>query len=395
MKKVKKIALMAVGDDAWMGGIQYTLNIINAINSLDNSMDFEIHLFKSNQQKFEKLSNFSNIKLIVREVEKEFPTWKFSNRLLWFVQRKINKRINPRIETFFVHEQFDYIFPTLLSSVGNKINSGSWIADFQYHHFPDGANPAITAAAEHTISNIVNNSKKIILSSYYCQKDCHELFPASIGKTYVMPFTVSIDASIFQNNNFLLIKEKYQLPDKYIMVSNLFAPTKNHTTLFKALGIIREKGILVNLVCTGNIVDYRNQSYANEILQLITDNKIRSQVHLLGLIPRIDQLMLYRMALALVQPSINEGWSTLVEEAKALGKILILSDIPVHLEQCPGNPNFFTALDPVDLANKIIAIWNENESKTFPDSQIELDSFAKYQDQVKIFGNRFIEIAEL
>ena len=42
-----------------------------------------------------------------------------------------------------------------------------------------------------------------------------------------------------------------------------------------------------------------------------------------------------RHSLALINPSYFEGWSTSVEEAKSLGKRVILSDIPVHREQNP------------------------------------------------------------
>ena len=40
-----------------------------------------------------------------------------------------------------------------------------------------------------------------------------------------------------------------------------------------------------------------------------------------------------RASIAVINPSLIEGWSTTVEEAKSLGVPLILSDIPVHREQ--------------------------------------------------------------
>ena len=53
----------------------------------------------------------------------------------------------------------------------------------------------------------------------------------------------------------------------------------------------------------------------------------------LGVIPYKDVLGLMRAAVAVINPSVMEGWSTTVEEAKSLGLPLILSDIPVHREQ--------------------------------------------------------------
>ncbi len=47
-------------------------------------------------------------------------------------------------------------------------------------------------------------------------------------------------------------------------------------------------------------------------------------------------LVLLAHAVAVINPSRFEGWSSSVEEAKALGKPLIVSDIPVHREQVAG-----------------------------------------------------------
>jgi glycosyltransferase involved in cell wall biosynthesis len=242
------------------------------------------------------------------------------------------------------------------------------------------------------ISFIVENSNKIVLSSRFCEKDCNEMFPSTANKTHVMPFAVSIDEKSFGFRDFASIRDKYQLQENFLIVANLFAPTKNHKTLFEALGILKRRGMRIPLVCTGNIVDYRNQAFANEILQMLTENKIRDQVHLLGLIPRSDQLALYRTAVALVQPSVNEGWSTSVEEAKALGKTLIVSDIEVHKEQNDGNFIFFDSLNAEDLAEKLKSVWS-NSDTSFPKLDVEYSSFTKYQENVRAFGNRFIEIA--
>jgi glycosyltransferase involved in cell wall biosynthesis len=99
------------------------------------------------------------------------------------------------------------------------------------------------------------------------------------------------------------------------------------------------------------------------------------------------------MAVALIQPSVNEGWSTAVEEAKALGKTLVLSDIPVHLEQCPGNPYFFSSMNAEDLADKIGEVWKASGDRTFPEKQSECKAYKDYQDVVKAFGRNFLEIA--
>lgn len=392
--RVKKIALLAVGDSAWQGGIQYIINIINAINEFPNANEIEINLFKRQNQVFPDIDNFKNIRLQVHLVDNTFPPFTFINRVYWFLQRKLFRRINPQMENYFIRNNYDYVFPALLSDCGGRLNSGAWIADFQYHHFPDGHNHATNLQAAKTIGFIASHAKKIILSSKFCESDAYQLFPQTKCKSFVMPFAVYINQAHLNNDLLSLVESKYGIKEPYIMVSNLFAPTKNHKTLFEALGILRKRGVRVPCVCTGNFVTYSKMEYTNVILQMITNNGIRDQLYILGLIPREDQIALYRKAMALVQPSVSEGWSTLVEEAKALGKILVMSDIDVHLEQVLNNPFVFKSLDAEDLAHRLQVVYEMNWNKTFPELNEETNALINYLVNVREFGLKFLSISE-
>src|SRR5205085_2664791 len=77
----------------------------------------------------------------------------------------------------------------------------------------------------------------------------------------------------------------------------------------------------------------------------------------LGLIPHDDVLTLARGAVAVLNPSLSEGWSTTVEEAKTLGTPLVLSDLPVHREQAPHGSLFFDPRSPRDLARALERSW--------------------------------------
>ncbi len=391
---IKRIALFAVGDSAWQGGIQYISNIIHALDSFSGQSDLEVHLFKRETQQFFSLNNVKNLKLTIHSIEDELPPYSMVNRLKWFIQRKVQGRIVPRFETYFIEQKFDFVFPATLSSCGGKLNVGSWIADFQYHHFPEGHGTVVRSEAEKTIGFIAASMPKVILSSRFCEKDCLELFPNTRGKTHVMPFTVYINENNIQNN-FEAVRNKYGLEGPYMMVSNLFGATKNHKTLFEALGTLRKQGLRIKLVCTGNFVNYTQIEFTNDILQMITTFGIRDQLHILGLIPREDQITLYRMAMALVQPSMHEGWSTCVEEAKALGKVLVLSDIAVHVEQYPGNRFFFRTTDVSDLSEKLRIVYEEQAGKVFPEEEKERIALQKYRLSVRAFAGNFLEIAAL
>jgi glycosyltransferase involved in cell wall biosynthesis len=74
-----------------------------------------------------------------------------------------------------------------------------------------------------------------------------------------------------------------------------------------------------------------------------------------GLVPVDDLHGLMAGCEAVVNPSLFEGWSTTVEEARSAGVPLILSDIAVHREQAAQEGVFFRRLDAADLADALEA----------------------------------------
>ena len=393
MRKIKKIALLASGDSAWIGGIQYTINIVNALNSVSRNGFLETHILKNTRQELGDISVFDNLIIKVIDVNDLLPPFDLPNRIFWFIQRIVFGRINPRLENFLKKQKYDYVYPAIASNCRGRLNVGSWIADFQYHNFPDGHNAETRREAESTISFIANNMSKVVFSSKSVEEEALRLFPVIKGKSTILPFCVYIPSLIMDEKVLNSVTAKYGIVGPFIIVSNIFAAVKNHVTLFKALGLLRKQGIILNIVCTGNLVNYAQMEFTNQILQVITETGIRGQLYLLGLIPREDQIALYRKSFAIVQPSLHEGWSTCVEEAKALGKTIIISDIAVHREQNPRNAYYFSPLDISDLAEKLKNVYHDQGHCDFPDFINETSAMEQYNLAIHNFGELFLEIA--
>ena len=161
--------------------------------------------------------------------------------------------------------------------------------------------------------------------------------------------------------------------------------------VFKALKLLQARSIFPALVCTGHIYDWRKPEYSDLILQTIHQFGLATQVSLLGLIPKADQVQLMRRSLAVIQPSLFEGWSTLVEDARCLGKPMILSDLPVNLEQNPPGSVFFDRHSPEHLADLLENAWTEYSPG--PDLTSEDQARKKSIEEVQAFGYRFLELA--
>ena len=125
-------------------------------------------------------------------------------------------------------------------------------------------------------------------------------------------------------------------------------------------------------------------------LEFIEDNELSGVIHILGLLPRLDQIQLMRAAAAIVQPSLFEGWSTVVEDVRALGKRVFLSDIPVHREQQPPGAIYFQPDAPNTLAKGIAEVWDTLPGG--PCSSEEEDALGTQRTRVAQYGRDFLAI---
>lgn len=160
------------------------------------------------------------------------------------------------------------------------------------------------------------------------------------------------------------VKEKYGVSGKYFMVANQFWVHKNHMTLFRAIKRLVDRGHKdIRCVCTGALKDYRNQDYYESLETFLRENGLWDHIKILGFIDRKDQLQLMKNAVAVVQPSLFEGWGTVVEDAKTLQKVIVLSDIAVHQEQKNEDCILFGKNDDLQLAEILEGLWEEFRQK--------------------------------
>jgi glycosyltransferase involved in cell wall biosynthesis len=162
---------------------------------------------------------------------------------------------------------------------------------------------------------------------------------------------------------------------------------KNHRLAFEAARILVDRGVDVCLVCTGKTNDYRWPGHFTELSRYLDENRLGSNVRILGVVPRNDYVQLLSGAAAVVQSSLFEGWNSVVEDARAVGRPLILSDIDVHLEQRPDGAVFFPRHDASALADAIIEVLES------PDRRNHLETRRLQLDRVRQYGRTFSSIA--
>jgi glycosyltransferase involved in cell wall biosynthesis len=97
-------------------------------------------------------------------------------------------------------------------------------------------------------------------------------------------------------------------------------------------------------------------------------------------------------SIGVINPSKSEGWSSTVEQAKAYGKMVLLSNLDVHKEQNPERQFFFKTNDTKNLSKQLVYL-----NKNFKlNREINLFKIALKKNRFKknTFAKHYIELVK-
>ena len=145
--------------------------------------------------------------------------------------------------------------------------------------------------------------------------------------------------------SFVINQKSYvKTPDSYILYTGNLYPHKNIEIIIKSLQLLPQ--VKLKIICARNF-------FSQKIENLVSNYKLESQVEFLGYIPDKDFKNIYSKALALVHPSLMEGFSLTGLEAMALGCPVISSNSSCLPEIYQDSVIYFNPTNPKDLAKQI------------------------------------------
>jgi glycosyltransferase involved in cell wall biosynthesis len=154
--------------------------------------------------------------------------------------------------------------------------------------------------------------------------------------------------------------------------------------------LLRQQGRAVDVVATGNASDPRQPDHFSSLMATARRLGVDGLFRPLGVVPYQDLMSLMRNAVAVINPSKFEGWSTTVEEAKSMGKAIVLSDIAVHREQAPDRAVYFPADDAGLLAERISGTLDRWDADV--DAQFVERAAASLRGRREAFARRYEDI---
>lgn len=353
-----RIGLCSQGDERWTAGVIYLQNLIRACALLTENERPEFQFIFHHKTEIVALRELGELRPPERAYShqrtlKIHEQWRAASKSLR------NGHWPVSLEALACRLQLSALFP-LQSSLGEHFPAPwiGWIPDFQHKKLPRFFSDSERRTRDRQFQQLIDESRHLVVSSQDARDDVMRWFEADEKRVSVLRFHTMIDPRWLMATPEQSART-FQLPAKYLMFPSQFWVHKNHERLLQALSIVRQRGQPdIAIVFTGFHKDYRKPGHFHQIQHLTAELGLQRNVHYLGLLPRPVQIQLLRRAAAIVQPSFCEGWSSLVEDCRSLGKKLYLSDIPIHREQKPPHAVYFNPDSAEELAEYLTRDWD-------------------------------------
>lgn len=379
MKK-RTVALLGDGLYTWDGGVDYLSNIAGILEYVnDHWEDYDLKLYLVLPREYALVrgirrvlskgernegERFSYIRKVFADACKDVQVVYYRKHV-----KKIYDDQGKGLQKTLTKIGADICLP-ILRDYYPKLKTPwiGYVADFQEKYYPELFDKATLDYRENNTKCQVANTSYFVATSDSVKQDFEEFYPGDY-KVFAQPFAPLAADSFIDTSSCDL--SSYQLADKFFLISNQFWVHKSHITAFKALKHLYEKGHTdVHIYCTGKMnADSRDGSYSSQLYEWVQKEKLSSNIHFLGYIPKLDQIEIMKKSVALVQPSLFEGdpGGCSVYNANALLIPVIMADIRVNLE-AEGTPgiSLFKAGDEENLAMRMeeaLSLSHEEASK--------------------------------
>lgn len=384
-----KVGIIFNPSDKWWGGVSYFKNLFYAVSVLKNKK-IQIVLFTGKRVNDELIHEYDSSVEIIKSVYFDNPGGYIGNlwNLWFFILQKIQRK--HYLSYLLDKNGISVISHSNIYKKSIKYKIINWIADFQHIKLPRMFNEIEIQDRDRRFYKLIKSADVMLLNSKSTFNDFSKFAPEYVSKARILPFVSAIGLKNLGNQKIFDILKRYNIGRKYFYLPNQFWKHKNHKVVFDAVKKLKDRKKEVLVVCSGFNQDNRDLRFFKEISEYIKHLDIENNIKILGFINSEEVLYLIRYSISVINPSLFEGWSTTVEEAKSIGKNIILSDIPVHREQNPPGAIYFDPYDSSRLAKILLEKWNGGKCR--PDFHLEKKAKKEIAKRIKNFGEGYQKI---
>jgi glycosyltransferase involved in cell wall biosynthesis len=259
-------------------------------------------------------------------------------------------------------QQIDLIWqlsPGILTSEVPFITTVWDLAHRIHPYFPEvNTNPLLNwAARERLYLDTLPRAAYIITGTTAGRTEIERFYQVPAERIKVLPFPTPQFARETTELPENYLREKYDLPERFLFYPAQFWPHKNHANLLLALNLLHDRdGISPTIVFCGS-----NKGNLEFVKTMATELGSIERIRCLGFIPQADLRQLYRQAFAMVYVTFFGPDNLPPLEAFALGCPVIASTVAGAIEQMGDAAMLVDPREPEQIAAAIKTLWESPE----------------------------------
>ncbi len=309
----------------------YSYELTKAMLNVDK--DNHYTLFTNEIGNLKEFENLENVTL--KEFKSKTPNIKWIIKVSMFLRKNnFDAFISP---SYFM---FGVFFPRTIQV----------IHDLAPIHWSSFWPKAAVRSFKWQLKLAVGRVKHFVTNSDYTKRDLNKTFPKTAGKTTCIGSGLHEWTKVIPSKEKVAeIKERYDLPESYLLSISTLQPRKNYSNAVKAFRLF-----LTTHPDYCYLIGGKKGWYYEEIFKVVKDLNLVEKVRFLDYIPEEDMPVIYDCAKALVYISFEEGAGLPSIEAYARGIPVVASDIEVHREVMEDNAIYVDPNDPKDISEGMI-----------------------------------------
>ncbi len=306
--------------------------------------DYTYNLYNTKPKKINRLSEFKNL---VEKLPNSLFWRKFSS--FWRQGPIVNQLKKDKIDIF--HGLSGEI-PRGIKKTG--IKSVVTIHDLIFVRYPELYSYFDRKIHFNKFKYAAKNADKVIAISEQTKRDIVDFLDIDESKIEVIYqgchsiFKKIISDSVRKN-----VKDKFNLPDQFILNVGTIEDRKNLLSVLKSI-----KNLDVHLVVVG-----RKTKYYAKVIEYIQKHELIDRVHFLEGVDLKELATLYQSAEIFVYPSIFEGFGIPIIEALYSKTPVITSKGGVFPEAGGPNSCYVNPNDSIEFSNTIQMLLNDEEKR--------------------------------
>ncbi len=350
MKIVVDLTALA---DNFSGMERYALNLVQELLEQNKGHQYLLIFKDEIHSAFKKYESCSFVEMMILPRKNK----------LWFYQVTLYRAMRKLEADMFFFPAFPSPFFLRKDGIVNTIfDMGCWDC-------PDTMTRKMVWYFRLMYRNAARHSQYIVTISQFSKNRILEILKVDWRKILVVSCGVSEKFYQESSSDWNSIKEKYKLPENYLLCLSTLEPRKNLRLLIESYSeLVEQNRIECDLVLAG-----RKGWKMDEMFNGISKTTVQ-RIHTTGYVEDQDLPTLYARAKLFVFPSIYEGFGIPPLEAMACGVPVLCSDIEVLQEVLDGHAEYFISNDKESLKNSLVRCLDKKHC--FPSSE-ELIAYSR------------------